>query len=165
MTLLFCSVASADSVWTYTGNTTSGASNVPTSNPCNCAIDGTVTLDDAGNAIAWNFTDGTHTLTQLNSTGTIDSDLIGTGSTFFTWSVKLQTGDGVSLFSDFIGSTFEATDSVVAGGSLFMFEEGNHGLWTEQTIATPEPGTAVLLAIGLAMFGVTVVAARKSLSF
>jgi hypothetical protein len=163
LALMFAVTASADSVWTYAGNSVSGASNVPTVNPCGCAIDGTVTLDATGNAISWNFTDGTHTLTQANSSGSISSSLISNGTFFSTWSILLETGDGISLFSGFIGSTFEATDSVVAGNSLFMFEEGNHGVWTEVVATpTPEPATGLLIAVSLAILGLSTVAARKN---
>jgi hypothetical protein len=150
MGLVFINVASADTVWTYDGNSESGASNVPAENPCDCAIDGTVVLDAAGNAIAWNFTDGTHTLTQANSSGTINPSPLHNGTFFSTWGVVLQTGNGIVFASNFIGSTFEATDAVSVNGSLFMFEQGNHGVWTE-TVPTPEPATGLLVACGLTL--------------
>lgn len=161
LAFIFATIASADSVWTYTGNSVSGASNDPIVNPCHCAIDGTVTLDATGNAISWNFTDGTHTLTQANSSGSIESSIFPNGTFFSTWSILLETGDGVSLFSNFFGSPFEATDNVAVGNSLFMFEEGNRGVWTEVGVSTPEPSTGLLIAFGLALLGLTVMGGKR----
>jgi hypothetical protein len=65
--------ASADSIWTYSGNTQAGSTAAPVSpgfdSPCDCPLTGSVTLDAAGNVVAWDFTGGILTLTNLNSTG------------------------------------------------------------------------------------------------
>lgn len=161
--VLMCTVtASADSVWTYTGNSVSGASNVPMPNPCACAIDGTVTLNAAGTAVAWNFNVDGLTLTNLNSHGQINDDLNGANPNepFFTWRIALSGTNGLQISSYFDGSSFDATDSAVAEGSLLMFEQGNHGAWTE--IAAPEPATGLLTACGLLLIGVVLPAGRKS---
>ena len=159
--VLACSVtASADSVWTYTGNSISSPGVVGMPNPCGCAISGTVTLDAAGDATAWDFTDGTHTLTQANSTGLIESHSSSSTVLFSTWEISLSSSN-VSFFSGFTGSGFEATDSVLAAGSLYLFEQGNRGKWTE-TVATPEPGTGVLIACGALLFGLLAASISKS---
>lgn len=143
--LVFVGSASADSVWTYTGNSMPG---------CNCPLDGTVTLDSSGNATAWDFTDGTHDLTQATSTGFIHHSPQAGADPFQTWTVSLH--DGVfDLFSQFTGSASEATDSSFneTSQSLFGFLQGNHGVWSPGVVATPEPATGLLLAGGLLFAG------------
>ena len=139
--LVFVGTASADSVWTYTGNTMTG---------CNCALDGTVTLDSSGNATAWDFTDGTHDLTQATSTGFIHHTPQTGANPFLTWTVSLHNG-AFDLFSQFTGSATEATDSSFneTSQSLFGLLEGNRGVWTPGVVSTPEPATGLLLAGGL----------------
>lgn len=143
--LVFVGTASADSVWTYTGNTMTG---------CNCALDGTVTLDNSGNATAWDFTDGTHDLTQATSTGFIHHSPPTGADPFLTWTVSLHNG-AFDLFSQFSGSAFEATDSSFneSSQSLYGFLQGNHGVWAQGTAATPEPATGLLVASGLLLVG------------
>lgn len=153
--LVFVGTASADSVWTYTGNTMTG---------CNCSLDGSVTLDSSGNATAWDFTDGTHDLTNFNSTGhildTTSSNNPGAPA-FTTWEVAITTspaglGDisqGVFLLSVFSGSAFEATDESFVNNAMFGFLEGNHGIWNQGIVATPEPATGLLVAGGLLCAG------------
>jgi hypothetical protein len=71
--LLLSGPAFADGIWNYAGNTTSGpetggdqsVNNGTAINPCGCALDGSVTLNDAGQAIAWSFTAGALTLDNL----------------------------------------------------------------------------------------------------
>jgi hypothetical protein len=58
--LMLAGTASADSVSSYAGNTKNG---------CNCARDGSVTLGADGSALTWDFSDGTHELTNINSSG------------------------------------------------------------------------------------------------
>jgi hypothetical protein len=138
--LTLAGTASADSVWTYAGNTMTG---------CNCSLDGSVTLNATGQAIDWDFTDGTHELTQANSSGQVlSTDLFHLG-TFFTWFVSLTDNNGISFLSEFDGSAFEATDASSVNGSLFGFLQGNRGLWTP-AVATAEPATGLLLTFGLA---------------
>lgn len=139
--LLFVGTASADSVWTYTGNSMTG---------CNCAIDGSVTLDSSGNATAWDFTDGTHELTQLTSSGFINHSPQTGGDPFQTWTVSLNNG-ALQFFSQFAGSVSEATDLSFDNStqSEFGFLQGNHGVWAQGTIVTPEPATGLLVASGL----------------
>jgi hypothetical protein len=143
--LLFVGTASADSVWTYTGNTMTG---------CNCALDGTVTLDGFGNAIAADFTDGTHDLTLATSTGFIHHSPQTGADPFMTWTVSLDNG-AFSFFSQFTGSAFEATDSSFNDNtqSLFGLLEGNHGVWNPVLVATPEPATGLLVVSGLLFAG------------
>jgi PEP-CTERM motif len=143
--LLFAGAASADSIWNYQGGVMTG---------CNCTLSGTVTLNDGGNqTIAWDFTDGTHTLTNLNSTGGISPQgAFQTGVFSVSWFVHLY-GDW-SFYIDYYGSAFEATDSsaaVNAGTSAagtFGYLQSHPGIWTE-SVPTAEPGTLALLGVGL----------------
>jgi hypothetical protein len=139
--LLFATLGRADSIWQYQGGVMSG---------CLCSLSGTVTLDNANIATAWDFTDGTHTLTAANSSGGIAPP--GTSPYLFPtfgWLVSLTSRDGLtSVFSQFYGSGFESVDSVsfVGGG---YGEQGHPGAWTE-SVPTAEPGTLALLGVGLA---------------
>lgn len=49
------------------------------------------------------------------------------------------------------GSGFEATDVSVVDGSLFVNVQGNAGVWQDPPISTPEPGSILLLRVGLAV--------------
>jgi hypothetical protein len=158
--------ASADSVWTYTGNKISylgfnpgpGGVAPPDDigvNPCGCAMFGTVVLDDANKAIAWSFTNGADTINNLNSHGTIDPiGQFNFDTIFRHWSIFLTANDNsVSVFSSFNGSFGDAQDSM---GNLSV--ESNPGVWAE--IATPEPGTLLMVGVGLA--ALTLVRRRKA---
>lgn len=152
--LVFVGTASADSVWTYTGNTMTG---------CNCALDGTVTLDSSGAATAWDFTDGTHELTQLTAAGFVHHSSEA-GNPFQTWTVLIDDG-AFQFFSQFTGSAFEATDVSFndVAGTQFGFLQGNHGVWAQGVVATPEPATGLLLASGLLFAGLVRRKRRKYL--
>jgi hypothetical protein len=151
--LLVAGTAFADSTWVYTGNTMNGyvfsEQSFGAAN-CNCALDGTVTLDASGNAVAWDF-DGTHTLTNLNSTGAIDP-FEQSSTPFATWFVSLS-GGGNEFFSQFTGSAGEATDFSTTGGMGFGYEEGNHGTWALDSVGAAEPATGLLVGLGLAVVG------------
>jgi PEP-CTERM motif-containing protein len=156
--LLATTVARADTVWTYTGNTTS-TPNVQRQfgNPCNCALFGSVVLDDNLKPVSWSFTDGTHTLTNVNSTGginPIDIPGVGAGALFVTWNVYLIGNDGWIIRSNNYGSPFEETDAsfnFTNGFTSWLYVQGNQGIWTE--IATPEPSALALLVAGLVLIG------------
>lgn len=165
--------ASADTVWTYTGNIinyTGGVNPGPGGvappgdtgvNPCNCALDGTVTLDATNHAIAWSFTDGTDVLTNLNSTGTFNpfncfgcspSNPSPGSSPFQFWNFSLA-GGGITMFSTFNGSFGDAQDSA-SSPSVTLLVEADPGTWTESgPVGTAEPATGLLLAVGLAIVG------------
>jgi hypothetical protein len=134
--LVFVGTVSADSVWTYTGNTMSG---------CNCALD------------------GTHALTQLTSTGFVHHSSQA-GNPFQSWTVLIDDG-AFEFFSQFTGSAFEATDLSFndVAGTQFGFLQGNHGVWSQGTIATPEPATGLLVASGLLFVGLMRRKRRKPL--
>jgi hypothetical protein len=152
--LMGAGTASADSTWVYTGNTMNGfvfsEQSFDGAN-CNCALDGAVTLDASGNAVSWNFTDGTHTLTNLNSSGTIDP-FERSSTPFATWFVSLS-GGGTQFFSQFVGSGSEATDFSVVNGVGFGYEEGNRGSWSMSPVGAAEPATGLFVGLGLAVFG------------
>ncbi len=149
--LLLTGSASADTVWNYAGNTMNGyvfSDQSFSATNCNCALDGTVTLDASNQAIAWSFTDGTHTLTNLNSTGVVNPFELSS-TPFSTWFLTVH-GAGIQFWSQFTGSDGEATDYSVANNAQFGYEEGNHGVWTEEsTTKTAEPATGLLVGAGL----------------
>ena len=126
---------------------------------CNCALDGSVTVDSSGNPTAWDFTDGTHALTQANSAGAINLP----GTEFFptAWFVNLS-GVGLFIHSQFDGSAFESNDSFIGPG-FSEGEQGNPGVWTSKIVATPEPATGLLVAGGLLFAGVMRRKRRKPL--
>jgi PEP-CTERM motif len=152
--LLIPALAKADTVWTYTGNIMHGVTQNATNAPggCGCALDGTFTLNAAGVATSWDFTDGTHTLTTANSMANI-SLRPGIGG-FLNWNINIFNSSWY-FSSQFIGSGFEATDSSGVThwgdpGCCFGFLESNRGTLTE-SIATPEPGSLMLLTAGMAL--------------
>src|ERR1700676_1319135 len=92
--LMVASTASADTTWDHTGNTMKGfvfSQQSFSAANCNCALDGSVTLDAGGNAVAWSFTDGVINPFEQSSTP------------FATWFVSLS-GGGTKFFSQFGGS-------------------------------------------------------------
>jgi hypothetical protein len=168
--LIVASAASADTVWTYTGNTINyiqGVNPGPTGpNPCGCALDGTVVLNDSGQAIAWSFTAGSHTLTNLNSsaaffpfncfgcgTGNVPSSLDSVPFGPAAWAFTI-TGQGIELDSKWRGSLLDARDEgfTVGSNSFFLDVESDPGTWTE-TVAAAEPATGLFVGLGLAVFG------------
>jgi hypothetical protein len=155
--LMLAGVASADTVWTYAGNIMDGSIPAQPSVPsCNCALTGSVTLDANNQATAWDFTDGTHELTQADSTGSFNTSVFGpTAPLFSTWTVNIMSSTWL-LHTQFYGSATEATDSsfgmTQSGLALFGYLQGNHGIWTESVAAT-EPATALLVGLGLAAVG------------
>jgi hypothetical protein len=154
--LMVVGTASADTTWVYTGNTMNGfvfSQQDFSGANCSCALDATVTLNASGNAVAWDFTDGTHTLTNLNSTGTIDP-FEQSATPFATWFVSLS-GSGTQFFSQFFGSAGEATDFSSVNGMGFGYEEGNHGTWSMGPVGAAEPATGLLVGLGLAVVGLT----------
>ncbi len=156
---LLGTVARADSVWNYEGNSITGPSHsgplIP--NTCGCSLDGSVTLDANNKPIAWNFTDGLFTLTNLNSTGTISPDPLGppppgvVDQPFGFWFVDLIGANGAEIHTNFIGSVTDSVEFAFAPGVADMHVEANPGTWTESPIETPEPA-ALLLLIPLVLF-------------
>lgn len=147
--LLLAATASADSVWSYTGNSVNlykmnPFAAQPPANPCACALNGTVLLTNAWTPTAWSFTAGNETFTNLNSTlnaylGPVDPDPT------YMWSFFFTGNDGAYMVTKFSGSFNDALDQ---GGGMSV---GSHpGVWTE-IVATPEPETGLLLAIGVAL--------------
>ncbi len=91
---LFAMTAEAEQLGLITRNTMEG---------CNCALDGTVRLDANNSAISWDFTDGTHELTQLNSTGIFSQQphgVQGVGFEFWKFDIVVPMSRCSLSFSD-----------------------------------------------------------------
>ncbi len=163
---LFACTASADTVWTYTGNTFNygkfwfnpgpGKTLPPDQlgpNPCNCALDGSLTLNSTFQATAWNFTDGINVWNNSNSTGLLSTfnDIGGPtfdvgrnpSSPFRLWFIDLTNTSGVTMLTKFTtGSMLDAADTVATDGLTVFADPG--------TWVTPEPSTFALVGLGLA---------------
>lgn len=157
--LIFSSSAQADSIWSYQGNSVGDPSVghidftqqafIPTPNPCSCAISGSLTLSDANVPVLWNFSAGAVTLTNLNSSISLnDMAWLGNPNLFAGWMLQI-VGQGVFLSSSFSGSNFEATDGVAVDGVTYQYVQGNHGVWSDPPASTPEPSTLLLLGIAI----------------
>jgi hypothetical protein len=174
--LMLGGAASADSVWTYQGNTINyiggidfGPGGAPPEdasdqgiNPCNCALDGSVVLNDSGQAVAWSFTAGSHTLTNLNSSaaffpfacfgcgaGDVSSSLDSVPFGPAAWAFTI-TGQGIELASKWRGSLLDARDEglILGSDSFFLDVQSDPGAWT-----AAEPATGLFVGLGLAVFG------------
>jgi hypothetical protein len=157
--LAVTSLATADTGWTHAGNTRNGFvfSDQSFEEPdCNCVLNGTVTLDSSRNPVARDFTDGTHTLTKLNSTGFIKPFELS--STPLATRFISLSGGGIRFWSENSRSAGEATAFSAVGNWLFGYEEGNRGAWPDP-VATAEPATGVLVGLGLAV--VSLIRRRK----
>jgi hypothetical protein len=150
---LLAGTVKADSIWYYAGNSTSDpdvgtftpTQFIPTPNPCNCALVGSLTLDAGNNPIAWSFTEGAYTLNNTDSTiglG-INTTLFGLDVPLFSRWGMVVTGAEFNFISIYDGSNYEATDY---GPSLYV--QGNKGTWTDP-MSTPEPSTLALLVAGV----------------
>lgn len=147
--LVSAGAARSDNVWTYTGSVMAG---------CHCSLSGSVTLDSANQPVSYDFTDGTHELTNLNSLGKFETTLLGNPLPLFhTWEFQLTTspvyGDtskGITFISYFYGSYFEATDLSFVNGASFGYLEGDKGTWSDP-VGTPEPGSLLLMGLGLGL--------------
>lgn len=148
--LFLIPAARGDTLWTYQGNSvgyvpplSGGLAPVPP-NPCACALSGTVDVTTG----AYSFTDGTQTLTNTNSVGTVHlgdrfSNLFTAQTHYWDINIFSPTLDW-NIWSQNYGSPYEQTDH----SSGFLYVQGNEGTWTE-TVTTPEPGTLTLLGLGL----------------
>ena len=114
--LMLAGTASADTVWTYDGNSTSRPDSGLPPNPCACSLDGTILFADNGSVLAWNWTDGTHTLTNANSTAFFNPHgSQGITVPFIEWTVRV-IGAGWTFSTVNYGSGFEETDIVFPNG-------------------------------------------------
>ena len=148
--LLLCPIAKADTIFDYQGGVMSG---------CSCALTGSVTLS-ADNVLAYDFTDGTHTLTNLDSTGYLSP--LGafqdpTQPPFsVSWFIHVTSANGWGILIDYYGSAFEATDASGQGVGesplgAFGYLQGHPGVWTDPPVPTPEPSTG-LMVLGAGVF-------------
>ena len=180
--LFIPALAKADSVWTYAGNTVGyydGVDLGPTLPPngpgfypgegyvtVSPAMSGTVLLNDSFQAIAWSFTMDSLTLTNFNSTASFfpfncfgcnygSTPNNGDNTPFETGAWKFViTGSGVAMLSQWRGSTLDARDEVDAPG-VYDVVQSDPGTWTE-AVSTPEPGSLLLLAAGLAALALAI---------
>jgi hypothetical protein len=144
--LMLAGATWADSVWTYDGNTMTG---------CNCSLDGSFTVAADNSAVSWDFTDGTHELTQANSKVGFFEPVLANGlSPFKEWAVQIIGNDGWMLHSVFYGSGFEATDFSfnIDTQTGFGYLQGDRGTWSDPA-STPEPATGLLVGVGLLIAG------------
>jgi len=153
LALMVAGPALADTVLTYTGNTINyiqGVNPGPTgTNPCGCALDGTLTLDANNDVISYSFTAGQDTLTPANSTGLLGQDIFAVFNTvdnYFRWAFSITGQDGTLVHSQFDGSVSDAVD--YSSGGLFV--NADPGKWT---VAAAEPATGLFVGLGLAGFG------------
>jgi hypothetical protein len=153
---LLAGTAKADTVstWNYQGNVNNYGQFFenpgPTSpNPCNCALTGTVTLDN-GNPVSWSFSAGAVTWNNNNSSFTqFNGNLVlpADPSPLFTlWNVALVDTQGDTFFTR--RTTFSMLDAYDFS-SNGLIVQGDPGTWSDP-VGTPEPGTFALLVLGLA---------------
>ena len=159
---LLAGSATADTVWDYTGNSINyggmfynpGPNGGPVppgdiqANPCNCAMNGSVTLDSNDNPVTWSFTTAGITWDTGNSSFVQFNDNLANQSPLFTlWNLSLVDTSGDTLFTRFtLFSMLSAFDSSSNG----LIVQGDPGTWSD-SVSTPEPGTFALLGVGLAL--------------
>jgi len=163
--LMMAGAASADSIWTYAGNSTS-AQGVIFGNPCGCALSGSADFAPDGSLVSWSFTDGTHTETNTNSSGFINGTPKGNFiPPFEEWALLISGADGWTFRSVMYGSHFEETDGVFpnGGGAGFLYVQGNQGTWTLETVGAAEPATGLFVGLGLAVVALMRRRRKKSL--
>jgi hypothetical protein len=145
---LLAGSASADT-WTYTGNAVGNLVANPEGNTANgFAIDGTVTfaaplvLNQPDPVLSFSFTQGSFTFDNSNSTLNIAPFAFAQTTPFLDWEFQVSDAKGLELFSQ----RYDIGESVDVGPA--GAEQGNPGMWTD-TVSTPEPGTLVLVGLGL----------------
>jgi hypothetical protein len=142
----------ADQLWTYTGNSVNNYSMnpflPPASNPCGCAIDATVLVNQLGQAVIWSFSAAGFTLTNFNST--IQGELgYAQSDPTDMWLFYLKGSDGETIRTFNSGSVTDALDYATSASGVYSLEVGsNRGTWTE-IVGTPEPASISLLLVGL----------------
>jgi hypothetical protein len=160
-------VAAADQVWTYTGNSVNNFSMnpflPPAPNPCGCAITAMVDVNSLGQAVTWSFSAAGFTLTNLNST--IQGQLgFAQADPTDMWLFSLIGPNGETIRTFNSGSVTDALDNATtAPGVLALSVGSNAGTWTEVT-GTPEPASIVLLAIGMGALMVVAMGRRRAVS-
>ena len=113
---------------------------------------------NASTVASWNFTDGTHTLTNLNSTAYFDPFVgfndVNHPFANLHYGVDIVGTNGVD-FSISAYEIAEATDSITVNNIGYGYEEGHPGTWTE-VVSAPEPGSLLLLGLGLSALTVAI---------
>jgi hypothetical protein len=162
----------ANEIYTYAGNPFTSTSD-PAGGFAGQSIDGSFTLaapltdglmftsSPTGNVVplAYSFTDGVNTFTNLNSVDDFQIETNGSG-VITEWFVAISTNGvntpGLSTQDD--GSAMSPTIVDNGHSSFDNFggqNENDKGIWTpSSTSAVPEPGNLMLVGLGLAAIGV-----------
>jgi hypothetical protein len=180
--MAFASSAKGDTfTYTYVGNALTNTNPsfpffpfVPGVAPCSCSVDGSFTMANAipegpglgGQSavapIAWSFSVGSDTLTQFNSTISASVDVNSSGIVQF-WGIQV-VGSDLEIFTQFVGSGFEATDALfdTNTNTVLAYGQADRGTWSyADPLGVPEPSTPLLLGVGLLLVVVSKGFARR----
>lgn len=163
---LFAASARADTIYTYTGNPFTVFSGLDACPPV-CNISGSFTLAsplaanlpfEAITPTAFSFTDGSVTVTEGASEGGRFEVATDSGGNISFWEIALGSGQpfgpgvctSLDTVRDPIGSPQDNSINVVCStdapiGTALV--NSNPGSWSSSTV--PEPGTLILVGIGL----------------
>jgi hypothetical protein len=159
--LVFAGAASADTIYSYTGNTLSVAYGSPSCGSA-CDITGRFTVADAlsdnlnGAAItpeSFSFSDGA--TTYSNGAGDSISISLSTGATgeITQWTIFVTPPGGPSVSSIGSGNALAGVEDTSFEPSYYLYNSGVPGSWS--ITETPESSTLLMLLLGLAMLGLT----------
>jgi hypothetical protein len=163
---LFAASARADTIYTYTGNPFTVFSGLDVCPPV-CNISGSFTLAsplatnlpfEAITPTAFSFTDGSVTITEGASEGGRFEVATDSGGNISFWEIALGSGQpfgpgvctSLDTVRDPVGSPQDNSISVSCSSEAFIgvaLVNANPGRWSSSNV--PEPGTFILVGIGL----------------